>query len=647
MKKEQPSNNEAKKEFEELKELIIGQNKGTDVQKKAEYLVKKYPDHVKIKQTLASIYLNNGKLEQSKEILEDIIKIKKDNEYTHYFLLINHARNNNYTKLVGSFFQALRINKNFKEIYKVFFNHLNTFKINDYSLLQNNEAKNITLYALENNFIPINDIKLIIQETLLADLRILKNDISISELDRFLSSYLKKKNENLILYLLENTTNTNSLLEKNLILIRNIILKNLDNFKEKNYITSIIAAMFCQSYLNGHIWYIDKESSSFLENLINNNIKKIENNEKLNYIELLVIGVYINLDETPKLKKYLIENLKKQNNQIYNKVILFLNRLSEDKKLSGQIKKIHPINNNLSKDVKKFYDKNYCLPWDYISTEGEINFLDYLKINIRPIDLLGTKRFPDNPKILYIGCGSGREALKLNTLKNSEIDIIDISIENLLYTQRKIDELGIKNINLYNLDLLNIEKLDKNYDVIVADKVLSQVEDFEYSLNIILDKLNSEGFMKVILKSPISNEIEEKIRNKINSLKQYEENDIRSLQKIRKNILESDDENHKKLRSMPIFYNNRSLNKFMKPMYKKLIDIKEIKNLINSNKLEFIGWADFIVNRTLKEAIMDLYTKNYENDYLKKNLNNWDDFERKNPIIFSDMYKFWVRKKKI
>ena len=69
MKKEQPSNNEAKKEFEELKELIIGQNKGTDVQKKAEYLVKKYPDHVKIKQTLASIYLNNGKLEQSKEIL--------------------------------------------------------------------------------------------------------------------------------------------------------------------------------------------------------------------------------------------------------------------------------------------------------------------------------------------------------------------------------------------------------------------------------------------------------------------------------------------------------------------------------------------------------------------------------------------------
>ena len=56
---------------------------------------------------------------------------------------------------------------------------------------------------------------------------------------------------------------------------------------------------------------------------------------------------------------------------------------------------------------------------------------------------------------------------------------------------------------------------------------------------------------------------------------------------------------------MPIFYNDRSL-KFINPMYKKLIDIKEIKNLINANKLEFIGWADFIVNRTLKEAIMDL-----------------------------------------
>lgn len=647
MKKKQLTDNEAKEEFEELKKLIIGQNKGADIQKKAEYLVKKYPSHIKIKQTLASVYLNNGKFEQSKKILQDIVNSKEDDEYTHYFLLINHARNNNFTELVKSFFQALKINKNFIEIYKVFFNHLNNIKINDYSFLQTNEAKKITLYALENNFIPINDIKLLIQEALLADLKILKNDISKDDLESFLSSYLNEKSENLILYFLENTNITNSLLEKNLILIRNIILKNLDHFKENNYIIFLVTAIFSQSYLNGHIWFINNESSNFLEKLIKINIEKIENNQQLNYKELLVIGTYINLDKIPKFKKYLTENLKKENNQIYSKIINFFNKLSEDKKLTSQIKVIHPVNDNISRDIKKFYDKNFSLPWDYVTTKGEINFLDYLKINIRPIDLLGTKKFTGNPKVLYIGCGSGREALKLNTLKNSEIDIIDVSIENLLYTQKKIVEHGIKNINLYNLDLLNIEKLEKKYDVIIADKVLNQVKDLEYSLNIILDKLNSEGFMKIILKSPISNETEERIRNKINSIKQYKENDINSLQEIRKNILESNDEDYKKLSSMPIFYNDRSLTKFINPMYKKLIDIKEIKNLINANKLEFIGWADFIVNRTLKEAIMDLYNKNYENDYLKKNLDNWDDFERKNPIIFSDMYKFWVRKKKI
>ena len=83
--KKQLTDNEAKEEFEELKKLIIGQNKGADIQKKQEYLVKKYPSHIKIKQTLASVYLNNGKFEQSKKILQDIVNSKEDDEYAHYF----------------------------------------------------------------------------------------------------------------------------------------------------------------------------------------------------------------------------------------------------------------------------------------------------------------------------------------------------------------------------------------------------------------------------------------------------------------------------------------------------------------------------------------------------------------------------------
>ena len=43
--KKQLTDNEAKEEFEELKKLIIGQNKGADIQKKAEYLVKKIPKY--------------------------------------------------------------------------------------------------------------------------------------------------------------------------------------------------------------------------------------------------------------------------------------------------------------------------------------------------------------------------------------------------------------------------------------------------------------------------------------------------------------------------------------------------------------------------------------------------------------------------
>jgi len=654
MMSESSSNNNTiqQRELEELNNLIAHKNQTGDAQKKAEYLVKKYPDNANVKQTLASVYLNKGRIEESKEILESIVNNNEDNEYTHYFLLLIFAKNKNLKGFIKSFFQAVRINKNFFEIYKIFFTHLNTerlkdLKREDLDLIQCNESKNIINYALKNNFIPLSDTKAIIQEIYLEDLSFFRKDLYEGKLINFLSNYFYGENKNLVSYLLENTNVTKYTLEKDLILIRKTILENLNDLQkieDSSNLTDLISIIFSQSHLNGHIWFLDKETKIKLEELVKTNIKKIKDREKVNHLEILIIGTFVNLNEFPEFKNFINKNLKKEEQRIYKKISVFFNKLNEDKNLIKKIKSLYFIKDKTSKELEKHYDKNSSLPWDYVNTDGDIDFIDYLKINLHPTDLLGKRKFTDYPKILYIGAGSGRDPLKLNTLKNAEIDIIDLSIENLVYAKKKAIEHNIKNINLYHLDLLNIDHLDKKYDVIYADKILNQIEDFEYGFKLIVNKLNPGGFIKIILKSPFSYESDEIIRKKINLIKEEIDDCKNSIQLLRKNITESNDQDLKRFILTKTFYDKSSLNKFLNPKYKTIKNIKEIKSLLNINKLEFIGWSDFIINRTIREAVINLYASEYKDDYLKKNLDNWHTFEKENPIIFSDMYKFWVKK---
>ena len=82
--------------------------------------MKKYPNHIGLSQAYASILTSDGDYIQSNSILKSIIDKKEDDEYTHYFLLINSARENNFPKIIESYINSIKKNKNFVEIYKIF-----------------------------------------------------------------------------------------------------------------------------------------------------------------------------------------------------------------------------------------------------------------------------------------------------------------------------------------------------------------------------------------------------------------------------------------------------------------------------------------------------------------------------------------------
>ena len=641
------TNAEEKKDFEELKKLITQTNNQNDLRKKAEFLLKKYPNHPSLQQTLASIYLNLNENEKSINILKKIIKEKNDNEYTHYFLLINYARKDNYLEVINCFNESIKVNKDFIEVYKIFFNHMSSIKINDYKSLATNEIKNSIVYASRNNYHPMRDLKKIYQNIILEDLKDLKETILKGELINFEINY-SSENKSFLQYFLKKTTVTNLNLEELIAYIRSAILKgvcnNLYSEDQMKSLESLCVSIFIQSNLNGHIWLSTKEYKILFHDLIKTVKEKIKNKKKVNVIEILIIGAFIDIRDDYEIKDYIFKKFKKEHKEIYNEISIFFNELSNDKKLLKKIKKGKEIKESTSKKIEDFYNENPPPPWGRIKTKEEIEFLEYLRINIEPINLLGKKEFPKSPKILYVGCGSGRDVLRLNTIKNSEIDVVDVSIKNLLYAQKKALEHNIVNINFHHLDFLDIGTLNKKYDVIILNKVLNLIDNFNDGFNLMLKHLNNGGFSQISLKSPIANKEMDIIRKKLGSKINEDLKDNNIIQSIREFIIKNNDIEFNRIKIMHTFFEKKSLKKFLKPMYKSLIDIKEIKDIIIANKLEFVGWSDFNLNRKLKKIIFDLYSNNYKDDFLKKNLDNWNTFEKENPIIFSTRYKFWIRK---
>ena len=139
----------------------------------------------------------------------------------------------------------------------------------------------------------------------------------------------------------------------------------------------------------------------------------------------------------------------------------------EEKKLKKFIPSFGKINNKVSDNVRNQYESNPYPRWVntglLISSISIGEVVDQLELNLFNNKIREIK----NPSILVAGCGTGEHAIKVaNRFKNSSVLAIDLSLESLSYAKRKADELKIKNIDFLQGDILDLESLDRKFDII-------------------------------------------------------------------------------------------------------------------------------------------------------------------------------------
>ena len=419
-------------------------------------------------------------------------------------------------------------------------------------------------------------------------------------------------------------------IEKNFVKIRKEILKHTyQSDIDKNHINFLIS-LSMQCFLNEYIY--DKSEDEIekikkIDERIKNNLKE---NKKISDLEILCLSCYEPLTNYSWSNK--IEFSYKLN-EIFE---LQVKNSDIEDQISKSIKSISKVEDRVSIKIKKQYEENPYPRWENIGLSIEPRHIkDVINDSNLNIDL---KKIPnsESPEILIAGCGTGQHAITTaSKYKKSKILALDLSFKSLSYAKRKADEFNISNIDFIQGDILDLESIDRRFDIIESVGVLHHMDNPFKGWKILTSCLNNDSLMLIGLYSEKARQHIIQIKNKINELKL--QSDYKNITQFRKELIESNNDNWNLIKSSPDFYTVSGVRDLLFHAQEHRFTISKIKEYLDRLGLIFLGFEDQLVKENFKE----IYT-NKEDLY---NLDMWEEYEKNNPRIFAGMYQFWCKKK--
>jgi len=422
------------------------------------------------------------------------------------------------------------------------------------------------------------------------------------------------------------------IIEKLLINIRREILFIIHkkNIKILDEYFIFIISLAEQCFLNEYVYTVSQKENIEIQKLID----EILSNKDINESKIAILACYIplfsNLDIVDKLLTY------KSKNFLFNDLInLQINEPLNEKKLKRSIKSFQSIIDPISKKVSDQYEEFPYPRWRYTYSNSPSNFLNYIKKQIHPNRIIFNNKFL-NPNVLIAGCGTGNHIFQAANYTNANITGIDLSLSSLAYAKRKIEESGLKNIELLHADVMELNKLNEKFHVIECVGVLHHLKDPFKGLKILVDLLEQDGFLLLGLYSEKSRQGVEKMKSyaKKNNFK----NTLPDIRKFRVKIFdEKKDLDFKNISNGKDFFSASSVRDLVFHSQESCYNLTQISNILDKLNLEFLGFCG--------DKIKNKYSKMFPDDKKCISLKNWKLFETKYPYTFFGMYNFWVKKK--
>jgi SAM-dependent methyltransferase len=307
----------------------------------------------------------------------------------------------------------------------------------------------------------------------------------------------------------------------------------------------------------------------------------------------------------------------------------------EELQLRATIPRLTEIDDGVSLQVQDQYEEHPYPRWVKLAPTGEPrNIVGYLCQKF-PLATFDRGHTGERTDFLVAGCGTGQHPIgtALRT-PGAKMLAIDLSISSLAYAKRKTRELGLTVIEYAQADILELQALDRSFDVIESSGVLHHMADPWAGWQILVSLLRPGGYMKTGLYSEIARRDVVRIRNFI-AEKGYGSTDD-EIRRCRQDLMSLDADFGATL-SSPDFFATSTCRDLLFHVQEQRMNLSGIGAFLERNRLQFLGFE-------IDVAVLNAYKLRFPDDQAATNLSQWRIFENENPDTFANMYQFWIQK---
>ena len=423
----------------------------------------------------------------------------------------------------------------------------------------------------------------------------------------------------------------------------------LPDFALESLLTDVRAGiLFALPYLEGTLSIIEFQSALALQCFSNEYLYEQSKNEE-NAIKVLEASVeaLLSKGEQPSpqavlclasykaLYKLKLCDRLTDNNNIHQ---VFTRQITEPKienNLKSNIPVLERITEDVSLKVREQYEDSPYPRWVNLGLSPNGISIPEMVVQSK-IKIFDPKVFDTcSPNILIAGCGTGQHPIGTAArFKNSKLLAIDLSRSSLAYAKRKTEGIDHLNIEYMQADILNLEQLNRQFDIIESIGVLHHMNDPMAGWKVLRNCLKVGGLMNIGLYSEIARKHIVEMRKEI-SQSGIGSNDA-AMKSFRSYVMASDEEHHKLIYDSIDFYSMSTLRDLLFHVQEHRFTIPQIKHCLSDLGLKFCGFEEYrlVQNFRLKYAGAD-------DPY---NLDKWEEYEEANPHTFAGMYQFWCQK---
>lgn len=418
-------------------------------------------------------------------------------------------------------------------------------------------------------------------------------------------------------------------LEKGLTNIRSALLLSNSELKPSPDLLQFQSALALQCFTNEYVYNQSAGEIKELQALENSVKKMLSNGEQPSPQSVLCLASYRALHE---YEWSVMLTATDAIDEVFTRQFLEPN---EEACLKLNIPALEEITNDVSSKVRQQYEASPYPRWVNLGLRFEpapiYKMVDEIKLKLCDDRI---KDF-ESPDILIAGCGTGQHSIGTATnFKNSKVLAIDLSLSSLAYAKRKTEELGVQNIEYLQADILDLGKLDRQFDIVESGGVLHHMDDPMAGWRVLTDCLKSGGLMKIGLYSELARQHIVEMRQEIGQ-SGIGSSDL-AMKSFRNEVINSNKEHHKNILNSSDLYSLSTLRDLLFHVQEHRFSIPQIQDCLSELGLKFCG---FQANKIVQN--FKLNNTGADDPY---DLDKWHAFEKFNPRAFGGMYQFWCQR---